>query len=214
MRSRRRPGSAPRPAAAVVLLAAVLVLLAPDRASAHVEVAAPGAVAGDGPVSLRFVAESESVDAGVVSLHGPRHVGRARPPDREQVIGRRLDTGAPLTGRAEHDPPDFAAVTDTGLPVIETFAHIRRAHPAHPRERFLRRSYNDDDPPAPGQLSNSGLVFVAFQADVTAPFVPVQRRLDELDLLNRWTTPVGSAVFAVPRGWRPGEYLRQPLLEQ
>ncbi|MGI5996971.1 MAG: peroxidase, partial [Saccharomonospora viridis] len=70
-----------------------------------------------------------------------------------------------------------------------------------------------DDPPEPGELSNSGLVFVTFQADIEAQFTPIQRRLAELDSLNDWTTPIGSAVFAVPRGCRPGEYLGQPLLE-
>ena len=134
-------------------------------------------------------------------------------PAREQVIGRRLDTGAPLTGTAEHDPADLGAVTEAGLPVIETFAHIRRASPHAPRERILRRSYNYDEAPPPGRLSNSGLLFVSFQADVTAQFVPIQRRLDELDLLNEWTTPIGSAVFAVLPGCAPGEYLGQALLE-
>ena len=35
--------------------------------------------------------------------------------------------------------------------------------------------------------------------------------LAEADLLNTWTTPVGSAVFAIPRGARPGEVLAQDL---
>jgi len=30
----------------------------------------------------------------------------------------------------------------------------------------------------------SGLIFVSFQADIVAQFVPIQRRLDELDLLK------------------------------
>jgi dye decolorizing peroxidase len=134
-------------------------------------------------------------------------------PARELVIGRRLDNGAPLTGRHEHDEPDLEAVDERGLSVIPMFAHIRRARSDNPDERFLRRSYNYDDPPEPGELSNSGLVFVTFQADIEAQFTPIQRRLAELDSLNDWTTPIGSAVFAVPRGCRPGEYLGQPLLE-
>ncbi|MEY7973951.1 Dyp-type peroxidase, partial [Saccharomonospora xinjiangensis] len=132
---------------------------------------------------------------------------------REQVIGRRLDTGAPLTGVAEHDEPDLAATGPGGLSVIPKFAHIRRSRSDDPRQRFLRRSYNYDDPPPAGELSNSGLVFITFQADVEAQFTPIQRRLAELDSLNDWTTPIGSAVFAVPRGCHDGEYLGQPLLE-
>lgn len=130
-------------------------------------------------------------------------------PAREQVVGRRLTDGAPLTGRAEHDEPDLTASGPDGLTVIPPFAHIRRARTDDPRQRFLRRSFNYDD----GAGRDAGLVFITFQADVDAQFVPVQRRLDELDLLNTWTTPVGSAVFAVPGGAAPGEYVGQRLLE-
>jgi len=132
---------------------------------------------------------------------------------REFAMGRRLADGAPLTGSSEHDAPDLDAVDSLGFPVIDTAAHIRRARTANLSERFLRRPYNYDDPPAPGTLSRSGLVFVTFQRDPVAQFVPIQRRLDEADMLNRWTTPIGSAVFAVPGGFRAGEYLGQRLLE-
>ncbi|MFP3813568.1 Dyp-type peroxidase, partial [Bacillus sp. SIMBA_005] len=60
--------------------------------------------------------------------------------------------------------------------------------------------------------SNSGLLFVSFQADVDAQFVPIQDRLDQLDLLNEWTTPVGSAVFAVPPGCSDGGYIGETIL--
>jgi dye decolorizing peroxidase len=131
---------------------------------------------------------------------------------REAAVGRRLSDGSPLTGSAELDQPDLDAVNELGFPVIDTVAHIRRARSEITSERFLRRGYNYDDPPAAGKLSNSGLLFVTFQRDVTAQFVPIARRLDELDLLNKWTTPIGSAVFAVPGGCREGEYLGQRLL--
>ena len=36
-------------------------------------------------------------------------------------------------------------------------------------------------------------------------------RLAELDLLNLWTTPIGSAVFAVLPGAQEGEVLGQAL---
>jgi uncharacterized protein YcnI len=49
-----------RRTAATGLLAAVLVAAGTGTAAAHVEVTAPGAVAGTGPVTVSFVAEAES----------------------------------------------------------------------------------------------------------------------------------------------------------
>lgn len=131
---------------------------------------------------------------------------------REESVGRKLSSGAPLTGTQEHDEPDFAAVTKLGFPVIPEYSHLRRARPDHPRQRILRRSYNYDAAPEPGgAVSNAGQVFVSYQADVTAQFLPIQQRLDQLDLLNQWTTPIGSAVFAVPPGAREGGFVGEDL---
>ncbi|MFC8532318.1 Dyp-type peroxidase [Nocardia sp. NPDC057227] len=136
------------------------------------------------------------------------------PVSRELVIGRRIADGAPLSGRRESDEPDLAATDALGIPLIPPSSHVARARHTHAGERFLRRAYNYDDPPGPGAVSGSGLLFAAFQRDIGAQFLPVQRRLAEFDALNRWTAPIGSAVFAVLPGVpEPGGYLGQPLLE-
>ncbi|MHA6524228.1 Dyp-type peroxidase [Tessaracoccus sp. G1721] len=134
---------------------------------------------------------------------------------QEKSVGRRLDTGAPLTGEAEHDPPDFEAVAD-GAPVIAQDAHVRVSHPAQNSGRtMLRRGLNYthdewiDGQPRP----TSGLIFTAFQANIAEQFIPVQRRLDQGDALNEWTTAIGSAVFVVPPGFGPDSYLAKGLLE-
>lgn len=132
---------------------------------------------------------------------------------REQSVGRFLASGAPLTGAAEHDEPDFAATTAIGFPVIPEFSHLRRARSEDPDQRIYRRGYNYDAAPADGLVSESGLLFLSYQADVDAQYVPLQRRLDELDLLNEWTTPIGSAVFAVPPGCAEGGYVGETLLD-
>lgn len=130
---------------------------------------------------------------------------------REQMMGRRPDTGAPLTGSVETDTPDFTARDERGLLTIPEFAHIRLAHGPAGRERILRRPYNYDDGTLGGR-PDAGLLFAAYAADVRAQFVPIQRRLDDGDLLNTWTTPVGSAVFAIPPGFQEGGHVGETLL--
>ena len=130
---------------------------------------------------------------------------------RDASVGRRLANGAPLTGTDEFDEPDFEATTSIGFPVIPQFAHIRRAR-GDGKERIFRRAYNYDERPVGAEVSESGLIFVSFQADIERQFIPMQRRLDELDLLNEWTVPIGSAVFAIPPGCMEGGFIGETLL--
>lgn len=138
---------------------------------------------------------------------------------QEGVIGRRLGSGAPLTGQHEHDEPDFEATGPSGFPIISDISHIRRARSNDPDEAMFRRSFNYDEQPATvgdelhGQtgVSQSGLIFVAFQCDVEQQYIPIQDRLAVTDHLNLWTVPIGSAVFAVPPGCQPDGYIGEAL---
>lgn len=125
---------------------------------------------------------------------------------REEAMGRDLAVGAPLTGEEEFDAPDWDAKDSLGFHVIPNYAHIRRARSEDPKERIYRRAVNYDDG------DEQGLLFVCFQADPLKQFVPIQQRLDELDIMNEWITHVGSAVFAVLPGWKPGGMLGETLL--
>lgn len=130
---------------------------------------------------------------------------------RELTVGRRLDTGAPLTGRREFDEPDLGALVG-GIPVIPPNAHIALARHRNDDEQFLRRGYNYDHTPATGQTTDCGLIFAAYQRDPGRQFIPVQQRLAAADALNRWITTTGSATFAILPGAPEGSYLGQPLL--
>lgn len=130
---------------------------------------------------------------------------------REASVGRTMANGAPLTGTKEFDEPDFEATTAVGFPVIPQFAHMRRAR-GDDGERIFRRAYNYDERPVGTGISESGLIFVSFQADVDRQFTPMQQRLADLDLLNEWTTPIGSAVLAIPPGCREGGFIGDTLL--
>lgn len=131
---------------------------------------------------------------------------------KEQSVGRRLSSGAPLTGGGEHDWPDLQATDQQGFAVVDPNAHVALATQRAPAERMLRRGYSYDDGPDAHGRSDAGLLFAAYQADAATAFVPVQRRLAESDALNRWTTHVGSAAFAIPPGCAPGEFVGQPLV--
>lgn len=131
---------------------------------------------------------------------------------KELSVGRKLSNGAPLTGKNEFDSPDFEAKTATGLKVIPAFAHIRRARTEDPKQKFLRRPLSYDDGITEGGTPDVGLLFAAYMANIEYQFVPVQQRLADLDLLNTWTTPIGSAVFALPPGCQPGGFIGEGLL--
>ena len=132
-------------------------------------------------------------------------------PAKEEVIGRKLSNGAPLTGDQETDTPDLAARHPNGLLVIPDFAHIRRAAPGATGERIFRRPFSYEGQPSKEGTPDVGLLWTAYQKNLSKQFVPVQTRLDELDLLNQWTVPIGSAEFAIAGGVSRGEVIAQAL---
>ncbi|WP_198955284.1 Dyp-type peroxidase [Kineosporia sp. R_H_3] len=134
------------------------------------------------------------------------------PAGKELVLGRRLDTGAPLTGTDESDLADLDAVDEQGFPVIDDTAHIRLAKARTPAEVMLRRGFNFDAGPGADGSADVGLLFAAYQRDPRTAFVPVQRRLAATDAMNRWVSHVGSAVFALPPGCAEGGFVGEGLL--
>jgi dye decolorizing peroxidase len=127
---------------------------------------------------------------------------------QEVVIGRHIDTGAPLGGERESDPVPFDAVDDTGLPVIAADAHIRVAHAPTPAEMVLRRPYSYDAGMHDG-TNDVGLLFAAYTKDPTTSFIPMQQRIADSDAFNRWNTTIGSATYLIPAGAPNGGYLAE-----
>ena len=128
-----------------------------------------------------------------------------------EVIGRTLKEGAPLTGTKESDIPDYEARSSVGLKVIPEFAHIRRASNAGNGERIFRRPFSYEQPISKAGSMDVGLLWCAYQRNIEKQYLPMQLRLAELDLLNRWTLPIGSATFAIPRGVGEGEVIAEGL---
>lgn len=128
-----------------------------------------------------------------------------------EVIGRNLKEGAPLTGTKESDLPDYGARTAAGLKVIPEFAHIRRASDAGRGERIFRRPFSYEMPISKAGSLDVGLLWCAYQRNIEKQYLPMQLRLAELDLLNRWTLPIGSATFAIPKGVTGAEVIAEGL---
>ncbi|GGK51765.1 peroxidase [Planomonospora parontospora subsp. parontospora] len=126
---------------------------------------------------------------------------RAPLAEQEAIFGRDKGEGAPLTGKAEFDEPDFAKTGPGGEPVIPRDAHVRLAHPtSHGGARLLRRGYNYvDGSDGLGRL-DAGLFFIAYQRDPRRQFVPVQQALAATDPLNEYIKHVSSGLFACPPG--------------
>jgi deferrochelatase/peroxidase EfeB len=131
--------------------------------------------------------------------------------EQEATVGRTKGTGAPLSGGTEHSAPDFAMPGSDG-PVIPADSHVRVVHPdQNGGARMLRRGYNFvDGTDALGSL-NAGLFFLAYVRDPRTEFIPVQRRMARSDTMMEYLKVTGSALFAVPPGIGPGEYVGQSL---
>ena len=125
--------------------------------------------------------------------------------DQQNVFGRFKSSGAPLTGHAERDTPDFHAKSG-GQYVIPADAHIRlAAHENNNGLRILRRgfSYTDGIDAVTGDLLG-GLFFIAFMKNPDQ-FITLQTALGQHDALNEYIQHVGSGVFVTPPGLAAGQ---------
>jgi len=133
-----------------------------------------------------------------------------------------LTRWAKLPIGAEGGPAGQAAAT--GRAVIAENAHVRLAAPENnDGAQILRRAYSYDNgvariaerwPPwRQGTTFDAGLLFVCYQRDPRTGFSKIFENMSRVDMLNQFTTHVGSGLFACPPGARAGEYIGQRLFE-
>ncbi|MGF6774390.1 deferrochelatase/peroxidase EfeB [Paraburkholderia sp. GAS199] len=143
---------------------------------------------------------------------------------QEQVFGRHKYSGAPIGKKNEFDAVDLKEEDKDGNPVIPENSHVRLSNQASNNgAQILRRSYSYNDgtnfyierwPPWRQETEyDAGLIFIAHQGDPRTGFIPINDRLAKFDMMNQFTTHVGSAIFAVPPGAKPGSYIGAGLFE-
>jgi deferrochelatase/peroxidase EfeB len=143
---------------------------------------------------------------------------------QEQVFGRHKYSGAPIGKKNEFDPVDLDAQDKDGNSVIPENSHVRLSNQASNNgAQILRRSYGYNDssnfyverwPPWRQETEyDAGLIFIAYQGDPRTGFIPINEKLSKFDMMNQFTTHVGSAIFACPPGAKPGSYIGAGLFE-
>lgn len=117
---------------------------------------------------------------------------RLSPNMKDDSLGRQLADGKKLT-KDEH----FSK------------SHVGRAFTSN-NSGITRRGYNYDDNYLPNGVHDVGLIFVTYQESLSR-YLKIQESLNTQDELNRWTTPIGSALFVAPAGVKEGDWIGSEL---
>ena len=129
---------------------------------------------------------------------------------KDAALGRKLKDGSPVSGGDLTTPLNLDSKKSDGSYVVPDDAHVRLAFTDKNRG-ITRRGANYDDNYLADGTHDAGLIFTSFQAELKR-FLDIQAALAMVDSLNKWTTPVGSALFVIAPGVKPGDWVGSSLL--
>jgi deferrochelatase/peroxidase EfeB len=135
--------------------------------------------------------------------------------EQESIMGRHKASGAPKgADGTEHDTPDYAG--DPKGARIRLDAHIRLANPRTPGSEanlILRRPFNYSNGVSKSGQLEMGLLFIAYQANLDAGFITVQKRLND-EPLEEYIKPIGGGYFfTLPGITDTGDFFGRSLLD-
>ena len=90
-------------------------------------------------------------------------------------------------------------------------SHVGRSFTEN-NQGIFRRGFNYDDGYFENGNRNAGLIFISFQ-DSLERFTKIQSKLAQIDQLNTWTKPIGSALFYIPSGISKNNWILRSFLE-
>lgn len=141
---------------------------------------------------------------------------------QEQTMGRHKLSGAPIGKTHEFDELNLDANDKDGNPLMAENSHVRLAAPqSNDGAQILRRAFNYDNgvtqiaerwPPWRQLVTfDAGILFQCYQRDPRTGFTKMFENMAKFDMINQFTTHVGSGLFAIPPGAQPGEFIGQRL---
>jgi len=141
---------------------------------------------------------------------------------QEETVGRHKVSGAPIGKKNETDSLDLVATDKDGNPLVAENSHAAMSAPENnDGAQILRRAFSYDNgitkiaerwPPWRQVVTfDAGLLFQCYQKDPRTGFIKLFTRMAQIDMLNQFTTHVGSGLFACPPGAKQGEFIGQRL---
>ena len=148
------------------------------------------------------------------------HWDRMKASFQEETVGRHKPSGAPIGKKHESDSLDLDAIDKEGNLITAENSHASISAPErNDGAQILRQSFSYDNgiariaerwPPWRQVVTfDAGLLFQCYQRDPRTGFIKLFAKMSQIDMLNQFTTHVGSGLFACPPGARSGEFIGQ-----